>query len=95
MSIQTIRFNSDKVKQILGLTSFLVGVKFIFNETEMPSKIEKLSGHCHCEALIKARHSDHVLIDAVGIAWPAAAMRHTLPQTKQCLDFHSKTLNRL
>ena len=73
MSIQTIRFNSNKVKQILGLTSSIVGVKFIFNEEEMPSEIEKLSGHRYCQALIKARHGEHVLLDAVGIACPAAA----------------------
>ena len=73
MSTQTIRFNSDKVKQILGLTSSLVGVKFILNEAEIPSEIEKLSGHRYCQALMKARHGAHVLLDAVGIACPAAA----------------------
>jgi len=73
MSIQTIRFNSDKVKQILGLTSSLVGVKFILNEAEIPSETEKLSGHRYCQALMKARHGAHVLLDAVGIACPAAA----------------------
>jgi uncharacterized protein (DUF169 family) len=73
MSIHTIRFNSDKVKQILGLTSSLVGVKFIITEAEIPSEIEKLSGYRYCQALMKARHGEHVLLDAVGIACPAAA----------------------
>jgi uncharacterized protein (DUF169 family) len=73
MSYQTIRFNSDNIKQILGLTSSLVGVKFIFIEAEMPYGIEKLSGHRYCQALMKARHGAHVLLDAEGIACPAAA----------------------
>ena len=73
MSIQNIRLDSHKVKQILGLTSSLIGVKFIFTEAEMPSEIEKLSGHRCCQALMKARHGVHVLLDAVGIACPAAA----------------------
>jgi uncharacterized protein (DUF169 family) len=73
MSIQTIRSDSERVKQILGLTTSLVGVKFIFTESEMPDKTEKLSGYRYCQALMKARHGDHVLLDAVGIACPAAA----------------------
>ncbi|MGC8803699.1 MAG: DUF169 domain-containing protein [Bacteroidales bacterium] len=61
------------VKQILGLTTSLVGVKFLFSEDEIPKGIDKLEGHRYCQALIKARHGAHVLLDAEGIACPAAA----------------------
>jgi uncharacterized protein (DUF169 family) len=71
--MNTIQSNSKKTQQILGLTTSLVGVKFLFSEAEIPSGIEKLTGHRYCQALMKARHGTHVLLDAEGIACPAAA----------------------
>jgi len=71
--MKTIQSNSKKAQQILGLTTSLVGVKFLFSEAEIPSDIEKLTGHRYCQALMKARHGTHVLLDAEGIACPAAA----------------------
>ncbi len=68
-----IQTNAHRVAQRLGLTTFLVGVKFIFSENEIPQKVEKLHGHRYCQALMKARHGKHVLLDAEGIACPAAA----------------------
>ncbi len=68
-----IQKESEKVKQILGLISSLIGVKFLFSEEEIPAKIEKLTGHRYCQALMKARHGAHVLLDAEGISCPAAA----------------------
>jgi uncharacterized protein (DUF169 family) len=71
--MKNIQTDSEKVKQILGLTSSLVGVKFISPDTDLPTGIEKLNGHRYCQALMKARHGAHVLLDAEGIACPAAA----------------------
>ena len=71
--MKTIQSNSKKAQQILGLTTSLVGVKFLFSESEIPSGIEKLTGHRYCQALMKARHGAHVILDAEGIACPAAA----------------------
>ena len=71
--MENIQSNSEQVKQILGLTTSLVGVKFLFTEEEIPLQIEKLSGHRYCQALMKARHGNHVILDAEGIACPAAA----------------------
>ena len=71
--MKTIQSESEKVKQILGLTTSLVGVKFIFDVSNIPNEIEKLSGHRYCQALMKARHGNHALLDAEGIACPAAA----------------------
>ncbi|MCU0462323.1 MAG: DUF169 domain-containing protein [Bacteroidales bacterium] len=73
MLVSELRTEAEKANQILGLNSSLVGVKFIYNEAEIPSEIEKLSGHRYCQALMKARHGAHVLLDAEGIACPAAA----------------------
>lgn len=44
-----IQTDAVKVKQILGLTSSLVGVKFLFSEEGIPIKIEKLTGHRYCQ----------------------------------------------
>lgn len=51
----------------------MVGVKFIYSEKDTPSNVEKLEGHRYCQALMKARHGKHVILDAEGIACPAAA----------------------
>lgn len=71
--MQVIQSYTNRVKEILGLTSSLVGVKFIFSEQKIPDNIKKLSGHRYCQALMKARHGKHVILDAEGIACPAAA----------------------
>jgi len=71
--MKNIQADSEKIKQILGLTSSLVGVKFIGSEAVLLSGVEKLNGHRYCQALMKARHGAHVLLDAEGIACPAAA----------------------
>lgn len=71
--MKEIQLKSKKTEQILGLTTSLVGVKFLLSEQEIPSEIEKLNGHRYCQALMKARHGSHVTLDAEGIACPAAA----------------------
>jgi uncharacterized protein (DUF169 family) len=70
--MENIKKDSEKVKQILGLTTSLVGVKFITSKLELPD-VEKLNSHRYCQALMKARHGAHVLLDAEGISCPAAA----------------------
>lgn len=71
--MKKIQSHSEVVKQILALTTSMVGVKFLFSEKEIPANIEKLAGHRYCQALMRARHGAHVLLDAEGIACPAAA----------------------
>ena len=70
--MKSIQTDTEKVRQILGLTTSVVGVKFISPDAAMPLGIEKLNGHRYCQALMKARHGAHVLLDAEGIACPAA-----------------------
>lgn len=71
--MKILHLQAKKASQILGLTTSMVGVKFIFSEKEIPANIEKLSGYRYCQALMKARHGNHALLDADGIACPAAA----------------------
>lgn len=65
--------SAKKIKETLELSTSLVGVKFIFNSSDIPSTITKLTGHRYCQALMKARQGNHVILDAEGIACPAAA----------------------
>jgi len=71
--MKNIQDKAKKVKEILGLASSIVGVKFIASDTDLPEGVEKLTGHRYCQALMKARHGAHILLDATGIACPAAA----------------------
>lgn len=71
--MKTIHVEANQVKKILGLSTSLVGVKFLFSKSEIPDGIEKLNGYRYCQALMKARHGSHIILDAEGIACPAAA----------------------
>ncbi|MCA1759432.1 MAG: DUF169 domain-containing protein, partial [Bacteroidales bacterium] len=71
--MQNLKNKSEKIKQILGLNSSPVGVKFYFSENEIPEQAERLKGYRYCQALMKARHGEKVILDAEGIACPAAA----------------------
>ncbi|MEX2409889.1 MAG: DUF169 domain-containing protein, partial [Candidatus Paceibacterota bacterium] len=62
--MDTIQKAALEIKQILKLNSSLTGVKFLFSEKEIPTGISKLTGHRYCQALMKARHGSHVLLDA-------------------------------
>jgi len=68
-----VQSQSKKVRTILELNTSLVGVKFLNTGKEIPANVEKLEGHRYCQALMKARHGKHVVLDAEGIACPAAA----------------------
>ncbi|MDZ7613975.1 MAG: DUF169 domain-containing protein [Flavobacteriaceae bacterium] len=68
-----LRERGARLQKILGMDSSPVGVRFLFEEDNIPGGPEKLSGYRYCQALMKARHGAHVLLDAEGIACPAAA----------------------
>ena len=72
-TMKSIQIDAEKVEQILGLTTSMVGVKFIFSKEETPVGTEVLTGHRYCQALMKARHGNHVLLDAEVISCQAAA----------------------
>lgn len=71
--MKTAQEYAKETKAILGLNSYPVGVKFLFTVKEIPDGIQKLNGHRYCQALMKARHGAHVILDSEGIACPAAA----------------------
>ncbi|MDZ7738073.1 MAG: DUF169 domain-containing protein [Bacteroidales bacterium] len=64
---------ANEIKEILGLHTSMVGVKFIYKVNDIPAEIIKLRNHRYCQALMKARSGEHVLLDAEGINCPAAA----------------------
>ncbi len=74
MDIVTMREKALALKRQTGLASSPVGVKFCFEEPPGAAKKARLlAGHRYCQALMKARHGEHVLLDGKGIACPAAA----------------------
>lgn len=58
---------------MLGLDSAPVGVRFILGKGEIPETALRLNQHRYCQALMRARRGEHVLLDAQGINCPAAA----------------------
>ncbi len=73
MDINAIREKAALLRRQLGLNSAPVGVKFVSGDPAAFKKARALSGHRYCQALMKARHGEHVLLDGQGISCPAAA----------------------
>lgn len=73
LSTERIRHLSNRMKEILGLMSFPVGVRLLLDNEKFPEEAQVLSQHRYCQALMKARRGEHVILDGEGIACPAAA----------------------
>ncbi len=74
MNIAEIKNKASVLKEKISLDSSPVGVKFIFSENDSaPSEAERLQGYRYCQALMRARRGDHVILDGQGISCPAAA----------------------
>lgn len=62
-----------RMASILGLTGSMVGVRLLAADQEVPVAARVLEHHRYCQALMLARRGQEVLLDASGIACPAAA----------------------
>ena len=62
-----------RLVEILGLSRSPVGVRFLGPDDDLPAEAVTIKGHRYCQALMKARSGQDVLLDAEGIACPAAA----------------------
>lgn len=62
----------EQLKTLIGLSSPAVGVRFL-TDAEQPDGARMLKQHRYCQALMRARHGESVLLDESGIACPAAA----------------------
>ena len=75
INVSKLNADAKKMKDLIGLMAYPVGVKFLGPNTEIRGAVDAVSlkGHRYCQALMKARRGEHVLIDAEGISCPAAA----------------------
>lgn len=58
---------------ILGLRGSPIGVRLLRDGDLPPEGVERLQQHRYCQALMRARHGQHVLLDGEQLACPAAA----------------------
>lgn len=72
-SIETIQGQARQITAILGLHASPVGVCLITAPEPQDGGGVRLQQHRYCQALMKARHGETVILDASGIACPAAA----------------------
>lgn len=73
MDSSNIRENARTLKESIGLETYPVGVKFVFDDRDdISDKGERVDGHRYCQALMRARDGEHVRLDGDGIACPAA-----------------------
>ena len=71
--IEAVRNAANQLKAILGLSASPVGVRLVFHPEPVSEQAIRLLQHRYCQALMKARHGEKVILDAEGIACPAAA----------------------
>ena len=69
---QEIAWYGEQLKTLVGLSSSAVGVRFLADDVQ-PHGARVLKQHRYCQALIRARRGESVLLDREGIACPAAA----------------------
>jgi len=72
ITIKEAREMGAKMREILGISSFPIGVRFLTDKEEIKG-VPVLDKHRYCQALMRARHGQDVLLDAGGISCPAAA----------------------
>lgn len=68
-----IRTIGSRIIALLGLTGSPVGVRLLPEDAAPPAGARMLNQYRYCQALMLARHGEHVLLDGRGIACPAAA----------------------
>ena len=74
MDLSQVREKSKRIKEIVGLNTYPVGVRFSFAKNPVNEiQARKLHDYRYCQALMEARHGEHVLLDREGISCPAAA----------------------
>ena len=71
-AIQAVRVGGEKLAEFLRLSSSAVGVRFLA-DGEQPDGALVLKQHRYCQALMRARRGESVLLNGEGIACPAAA----------------------
>jgi uncharacterized protein (DUF169 family) len=71
--IEAVRAAGNQLKLILDLSASPVGVRLVFHPEPVSEQVIRLHQHRYCQALMKARHGEKVILDAEGIACPAAA----------------------
>lgn len=67
---------AEQMRTILGLSSSPVGVTLLRTESEVENYAQthtRLTGHRYCQALMRARRGERVLVTGEGLACPAAA----------------------
>jgi uncharacterized protein (DUF169 family) len=71
-TIEEIQEMGARMKAILGLSTSPVGVRFLTTNDAVEGA-KMLDKHRYCQALMRARHGQNVVLDAKGISCPAAA----------------------
>jgi len=70
--LDRIRKAGEDMIGILGLATSPVGVRLIRMDAPYPEGATVLKQHRYCQALMKARHGENVILHGDGIACPAA-----------------------
>jgi uncharacterized protein (DUF169 family) len=74
MNMLQVKERAKTLKEKLGMDTYPIGVKFILQEDEtIIEGAKKLIRYRYCQAVMEARHGEHVLLDKEGISCPAAA----------------------
>ncbi|MDI9645425.1 MAG: DUF169 domain-containing protein [Archaeoglobales archaeon] len=71
MEIENVRRKARELREVLSLKTFPVGVKLLKEPSKLDAK--RLKGYRYCQALMRARHGEHVLIGREDLSCAAAS----------------------
>ena len=70
---ERVRELGGRMKAILELAGSPVGVRLLFDDTNVPAGARPVTHHRYCQAVMKARQGAHVTLDKEGLSCPAAS----------------------
>ncbi|MDI6702838.1 DUF169 domain-containing protein [Methanothermobacter wolfeii] len=73
MNVEEVKKIGQEMISILDLNKSPVGVKFLETDEKAPVNVEFLEKHRYCQALMKARNGEDVVLAGEEISCPAAA----------------------
>lgn len=73
MTVKEVQKIGQEMKSILDLDSSPVGVRFLEKDEKTPVNVKILEKHRYCQALMKARKGENVILTCEELSCPAAA----------------------
>ncbi len=73
LEIDEVKIIGQRMREVLDLHGSAVGVRFLGKKEELPDNATILGNHRYCQAIMKARKGENLILKGESISCPAAA----------------------